>query len=112
VLATPGEPRGSLPFFNAQLGVVRRTAFYRTRAVVSGSIERCAPDNIPLIEPLHFHSGAKASSKTRACCSKDKDTSMAETTQEETRRTSDLAALAIYSLVVFLLMLAWTYVPA
>jgi hypothetical protein len=35
---------------------------------------------------------------------------MRETIQEEMRRTSDLPALALYSLVVFLLMLAWASV--
>ncbi len=37
---------------------------------------------------------------------------MGETTQEKMRRTSDLVALTMYSLVVFLIMLAWSYVPA
>jgi hypothetical protein len=34
------------------------------------------------------------------------------TAMEELGRTSDLLALAIYSVAVFLLMLAWTYFPA
>jgi hypothetical protein len=37
---------------------------------------------------------------------------MEETAQVEARRTSDLPALAIYSVAVFLLMLAWAYFPA
>jgi hypothetical protein len=34
---------------------------------------------------------------------------MGETTQERTRRTSDLVALAMYSLAVFLIMLGHTF---
>jgi hypothetical protein len=35
-----------------------------------------------------------------------------EETSRELGRTSDLLALAIYSVLVFLLMLAWAYFPA
>jgi hypothetical protein len=34
---------------------------------------------------------------------------MEETSRAESGRTSDLPALAIYSVAVFLLMLAWAY---
>jgi hypothetical protein len=37
---------------------------------------------------------------------------MEEAAEAEARRTSDLPALAIYSVALFLLMLAWAYVPA
>ena len=37
---------------------------------------------------------------------------MAEMAERDRRRTSDALALTLYSLVVILLMLAWTYVPA
>ena len=37
---------------------------------------------------------------------------MAEMAEKDRRLTSDALALTLYSLVVILLMLAWTYVPA
>jgi hypothetical protein len=36
---------------------------------------------------------------------------MEENTRAEPSRSSDLPALTIYSVVVFLLMLAWVYFP-
>jgi hypothetical protein len=38
-------------------------------------------------------------------------TAVEENIQAEPSRTSDLPALTIYSVVVFLLMLAWAYFP-
>jgi hypothetical protein len=39
-------------------------------------------------------------------------TAMEETSRAEPSRTSELSALAIYSVAVFLLMLAWAYFQA
>jgi hypothetical protein len=39
-------------------------------------------------------------------------TAMEETGQAEARRTSDLPALAVYSIAVLLLILAWAHFPA
>jgi hypothetical protein len=66
-------------------------------------------DYLPVLALADRSGGFKLSS-IRSCILSGCQTgppAMEETAQAEARRTSDLLALAIYSVAVFLLMLAW-----